>query len=111
MLFEVSDLGRGTFELRGELDMATAPLLLEAVAAVVDEPGDILLDLSGLSFMDSSGLHAMIQIADPLVDGLLLLTAPQPNVQRVLEMTGLDGHGNIRVMGDHGAAAVQRQRS
>ncbi len=96
--FEVSNPAPRTFELRGELDMATVPRLLDAVAPALHEPGDLLLDLRELSFMDSTGLDAMIQIAEPLVDGALLLTGPQHIVKRVLDITRLDGQGNIRVL-------------
>jgi anti-anti-sigma factor len=100
--FEVLNPSPRVFELRGELDMATAPGLLDAVARTLHEPGDILFDLSALSFVDSCGLHAMVQIAKPLVDGALLLAGPQPMVKRTLEVTRLDGHGNIKVQGNLG---------
>jgi anti-sigma B factor antagonist len=99
--FEVLNSAPRIFELRGELDMATAPCLLDAMARVLHEPGDVLFDLSALSFVDASGLHAIVQIADPLSDGSLLLAGSQRIVKRALEITGLDSHGNIRVMGQH----------
>ena len=49
--------------LRGELDMAGAPELEKALAALEDEPDvhAIALDLSALEFMDSSGLRAVVR--------------------------------------------------
>jgi anti-sigma B factor antagonist len=43
----------------GEVDMATAPELVEALARYAD--GDIHVDLSGVSFLDSSGLAALVK--------------------------------------------------
>jgi anti-anti-sigma factor len=47
---------------RGELDVAGTPELDDAVAAVVEEPGvrGVVIDLSGLEFLDSSGLRAIV---------------------------------------------------
>ncbi len=46
----------------GELDLVTAPLLARALReAEQDADGDILLDLSRISFMDSSGLAAVLE--------------------------------------------------
>jgi anti-anti-sigma factor len=97
-VFEGSNPAPRVFELRGELDMDTVPRLRHAVAPALGEPGDLLFDLSDLSFMDTSGIHAILQIAEPLAEGALLLTAPQHIVKRVLEITNLDGNGNIRVL-------------
>ena len=44
--------------LDGELDMADTGTLTEAAGVLVAEPGDLTLDLHGLTFIDSSGLLA-----------------------------------------------------
>lgn len=106
-IFEVSNPAPRTFELRGELDMATVPSLLEAVTPALHEPGDLLFDLHELSFMDTTACHAMIQIAEPLADGSLLLTGPQHIVKRVIELTSLDGRGNIRVLDNESVPAKE----
>jgi anti-anti-sigma factor len=51
--------------LRGELDLAGAPALESELARVIrgSGPQAIVLDLSGLDFMDSSGLRAVV-VAD-----------------------------------------------
>lgn len=51
-------------ELRGELDIATAPRLEEAVREVLaDAPERLVIDLRKLSFLDSSGLRQFIVLA------------------------------------------------
>lgn len=80
--------------LVGELDPGTAPLLqaqlleLAADAAVAS----VTIDLAGISFLDSSGVRAIVAGSEALRarTGRLVLRSPNPNVQRVLEVTGLD---------------------
>ncbi len=49
------------------------------------------IDLSGVNFVDSSGLSALIDIRnDALAAHELVLQAVPPHVRRVLSMTGLD---------------------
>jgi anti-sigma B factor antagonist len=77
--------------LRGELDMAGTPDLEDALRAAEDEPGvrGIVVDLSGLDFMDSSGLRAVV-LADQRFRGagipFALVRGGEP-VHRVFEIT------------------------
>ena len=49
----------------GELDLATAPQLREHVSAqLADHAEIIVLDLAGVSFIDSTGLHALIEASE-----------------------------------------------
>jgi anti-sigma B factor antagonist len=79
-------------KLAGELDVATVPQLeacLEGLGG--DGAPDICLDLSDLSFCDSSGIAAIVR-AWQLVKGMggqLSLASPQPAVRGVLEITGV----------------------
>jgi len=70
-------------ELAGELDMATTPLLEEALDAL-DGPRAVVLDLDGLTFIDSHGLHAIFRRVDTRT---LILARPHPNIARVLKLT------------------------
>ena len=54
--------------LSGELDMATAEQFSSALAPAVTEGGPITVDISGLTFMDSTGVHALISAAATLKD-------------------------------------------
>lgn len=85
--------GRIRIELRGELDLATAPQVEEALTgAESGAPGVILLDLSGLSFLDSSGLRTILSADARAQEGgrrLAVVKGPDP-VQRVFAITGLE---------------------
>jgi anti-anti-sigma factor len=78
------------FTLSGELDASTSRGLPEQLQG---PPGGlIVVDLSELTFMDSSGLGA-IHVARRLAikdGGMLVVSRPQPIVHRVLQLTGLD---------------------
>jgi anti-sigma B factor antagonist len=84
-----------TIALAGELDPHTAPLFQAAVDGVVTSAStDLVLDLSGLGFVDSSGLRVLIRAQQQLAEqgGTLTLRAPSPTVRRLLEITGLIDH-------------------
>jgi len=83
--------GTVTVMLRGELDLASAGTLEERlIAAEQDGPSRILLDISGLTFIDSSGLRVLLLADGRAREGKheLVLTEGTDAVQRVLEMTG-----------------------
>jgi ABC-type transporter Mla MlaB component len=60
--FSMEALGppRRRLRLIGELDLASAPALTEALTSI-DGDGQLTLDLSELTFIDSTGLHAILQ--------------------------------------------------
>jgi anti-sigma B factor antagonist len=85
---------RCTLILGGELDIASAPVLHAAVSRICEYAtagAQITLDLSGLIFIDSTGLAEIIltsQLCDR--DGFGLTVVPGPRaVQRLFELTGL----------------------
>ena len=85
--------------LVGELDAATAPVLVDALRSLNGER-DVALDLSGLTFIDSSGLHALVTYARSRgPDGTLTLTYVSPYVMRLFEITHLVELPNLRVHG------------
>jgi anti-anti-sigma factor len=73
--------------LAGELDIATTPRLKRVLRAL--RARLVVLDLRELEFMDSSGVHAIVEAsirARRLGDRLLLLSGP-PGVDRVFTLT------------------------
>ncbi|RZU50705.1 anti-sigma B factor antagonist [Krasilnikovia cinnamomea] len=80
-------------EVRGELDMATSAQLGAGLQRLIDA-GDrrVVVDLAGVSFMDSSALGALVTAYKALREagGRLGLAAVQPAVRSVLEITSVD---------------------
>lgn len=61
--------GRPALSVRGELDVATAPRLAEAVVSeLAAGPRSLVLDLTGTTFMDSSGARELVRAARRAAD-------------------------------------------
>jgi anti-anti-sigma factor len=80
--------------LAGELDLATAPVLQERLDAAMRAKATVVIDLSGLRFIDSSGLRLLVQAEQQLCDsgGQLVLVRGARAVHRLFELTRLDSH-------------------
>jgi anti-anti-sigma factor len=77
----------------GRLDIAGAPALKEAIEEVVKNgPPRIVIDMEGVSFVDSTGLGSVISALKQVrgSQGELRLAAPNQQARVVLELTTLD---------------------
>jgi anti-sigma B factor antagonist len=79
----------------GELDIQTAPILRQAIGIAVEDSGGsrLALDLSGVSFMGSTGLALLLETARRLAqrEGWLRLVIDSRSAAfEALEITGLD---------------------
>lgn len=77
--------GGSRLTLRGELDLGTAGRLEQALA---EADGDVLLDLRGLSFMDSTGVRVLLEAAER-GGGLRILAPGRGDARVTLEETGI----------------------
>ncbi len=84
--------------ISGELDIASAPVLRERLLDLL-RPGAsrIVIELSGVTFCDASGLAVLVGASRraSLLGGVLRLAAPAPLVAAVLRLTGLDSRFEI----------------
>ncbi|MGA8339430.1 MAG: STAS domain-containing protein [Solirubrobacteraceae bacterium] len=81
-----------TIEAAGEWDLGGAPAARQAIAgALMGRPECVVLDLSRLAFMDSSGVHAALELArrSTAQNVRLVIIPGPPAVRRVFEVTGL----------------------
>jgi anti-anti-sigma factor len=80
-------------EITGEADVTNRDDLRGILdAEVAQQPGMLILDLSGLRFMDSSALHVILQ-ANRALDrqgGVMALVGPQEAVAKMLRLTTAD---------------------
>ena len=86
------DGGRHTIFLSGELDVSSAAFLEDAIAEeCAQQPRELLLDVAGIEFMDSSGLSAILRAKEKCeaLDCRFDVTPAQRPVERTLEMTGM----------------------
>ncbi|GAB4464027.1 MAG: anti-sigma factor antagonist BldG [Armatimonadaceae bacterium] len=80
-------------DVTGEIDIATAPKLREAIEAQASQNQErILLNLEKVDYMDSTGLSAIIKgnSAVEETNGKLVLVAPKQRITRLLQITGLE---------------------
>ncbi len=78
--------------LDGELDMATVDSFRTFLDDLHYEPGvHVVFDIGALTFMDSSGLNALMETLRKLrlVGGDMAIMQPTPAVQRLLDISGL----------------------
>ena len=83
--------GSAVVHVSGELDLAAAPRFEEAVWSIRDAPG-VVIDLTGCTFLDSSGVRILVKAARETSErgARLDLVAADPAVLRVLEITSVE---------------------
>ncbi|MFF9340684.1 MULTISPECIES: STAS domain-containing protein [unclassified Streptomyces] len=89
---EIRDPRTAVLSVGGELDMETAARLEDRLTEQLGLGRcHLVLDLSALGFMDSSGLNVLIRVLHRAREtgGDLHLAAPTPAVRRILEITGV----------------------
>jgi anti-sigma B factor antagonist len=92
----------------GEIDLATAGQLRDRlIAAVLDADVDVVVDLSGVTFLDSTGLEVLVRTNSRLVSAgrRLVVRDPSQRVRRVLGVSGLDTVLRIEETGEGPTAA------
>jgi anti-sigma B factor antagonist len=91
--------------LEGELDMSTVARVEPVLAEALASGGPLLIDMSALTFMDSSGIHACIAAARELATKgwCIYLHVNNGSVEKVLRVTGLDRVPNVHIVNHIGA--------
>jgi anti-anti-sigma factor len=80
--------------LKGEFDLASAQVVQDELGRARQSYSSVVLDLSRVSFMDSTGLHVVLGAEKEMREagGSLSLVSGSPQVQRLLELTGAAEH-------------------
>jgi len=79
--------------VEGEVDMSSAPRLLDALNAVSDAVRLVIIDLTHVSFLDSSGLNTLVRAQRQLAPRGIALRIVSPSdrvVRRVFEIAHLE---------------------
>jgi anti-sigma B factor antagonist len=76
----------------GEIDVSTVAQLRERLYELADNGGTLIVDLNRVTFIDSTGLGALVGTARRAAEhgGSLLAVCAQPQPRRLLWMTGVD---------------------
>jgi anti-sigma B factor antagonist len=88
----IPDPGGPLFRLTGYLDLSTVDYLRTAVGPACGTGEEVRLDLSGLSFCDSTGVGALVWLfrRAGAGTGRLVVYAPRKAVREVLRISGVD---------------------
>jgi anti-sigma B factor antagonist len=81
-------------EVDGQIDLYSAPEFKERTLGVIERgTRRVVVDLSGVTFMDSTGLSVLIGAFKRLrlLDGRLTIVVADDDIRRIFEVTGLDG--------------------
>jgi anti-sigma B factor antagonist len=84
--------GRTVVEVVGEIDVYTAPKLREQLTELVDSGRyDIVVDMAGVEFLDSTGLGVLVGGLKRvrMHDGAIRLVCTQERILKIFRITGL----------------------
>lgn len=82
----------GIMEANGEVDMATAGMVRQAITELIgDGQADLVLDLSQVTFIDSTGLGILVGARKKVahLDGSFAIVCANPRILRLFKITGL----------------------
>jgi anti-anti-sigma factor len=85
-----ADAAPALVALSGEMDIVSAGSFTEAMAELEDSASDgIVIDVGGLTFIDSSGINALVQAVRAFATrgGRAVLASPGAHIQRVFQIT------------------------
>lgn len=93
LLINTSDLeGSTLIQIEGEIDLSTVPQFERELTANVEAGRNVLVDLTAVDFMDSTGIGVLVRASNRArEEGAEVSLACGPgSVRRVLEVSGLD---------------------
>jgi anti-anti-sigma factor len=84
--------GSALLVAEGDIDLATAGILRDALARALEDSASLVVDVGGVGFIDSSGLNALVwgHWEAQKSGGSLRLRRPSPMLCRLMEITALD---------------------
>lgn len=95
--FEIRSDADGVLWLSGELDLAQVEAFRDSASANLDGQREVVLEMSDLTFLDSSGIRAILQFGALVPDRAVVLRNPQENVRQVLAIAGVDERTGVRM--------------
>lgn len=101
-----SGLRHVVVSVTGDIDVTTGQAFRDVLMDEATKPSRrrVVVDLAGVGFMASAGLHVLLTVNERVraAGGSLIVACPQPVVARVLSLTGVDEE--IPVVGEVGEA-------
>lgn len=99
------------FKLTGEMDLARQAEL-DAIAAAAAEARSAIVDMTEISFVDSTVISWLLRTKEVLqqMNGNLRVVAPQGLLTRLIALTGLDGVIEVLPTLEDALAVIPRER-
>jgi anti-anti-sigma factor len=88
---------RGVYFVSGDLDIGSAEQFLHGMEPSLDSREEVLIDVSGVTFVDSFGLRSVALLARMVGDRGVLLRYPQDSVLKVMELLDIEAIPGIRI--------------
>jgi len=83
--------GHPVLAVSGEIDISSAPVLRAAIDGLLaDGVRQLIVDLDGVRFMDSTALNVLISVVKKLGPGSLRVVASQAHIRRIFSISGID---------------------
>jgi len=88
---QLVEVAPGEFKVSGEVDAHSAESFGTALTTVGDQTTAVMVDMSDVTFMDSSGLRVLVEAQQRAESGgpSLVLRSPSRQITRLLDLTGL----------------------
>lgn len=104
-------VGHTLVTVAGEIDIATAPQLRARLTELASSGQPVIVDLAQVSFSDAAGLGVLAAAARQAAaaSGSLQLAGPQPQMRRLLAISGLDSHIPVAATVAEARAALRAQ--
>ena len=83
--------------ISGELDIAAADEFWSSAALAVNPAHEVVLDIAELTFIDSSGLRALIRFVEEVCPHGVVLRSPRDIVLRIIELLQIETLAAIRI--------------
>jgi anti-sigma B factor antagonist len=95
-------------QIEGELDLAVAAHLDEALTAAAEQCAQVLVGLGGCDFIDSSGIAVILRAHNRMQEegNRLVVYGPTDQVLRILSMTGLTANGLVFASAEEALSAA-----
>ena len=87
----------GGFRVTGLIDLSTVDQFRQAAAASAIPASDLVVDLTGCTFIGSEGIGVLIDALKALGSGQLILRSPPGIVRKVLDLAGLAKFPNVQI--------------
>ena len=87
----------GGVRVTGQVDLSSIDRFREGLAAAAEKSEELVVDLSGCTYLGSEGIGVFIETVQALGEGRLVLRSPSGITQKVLDLSGLGNLPNVEI--------------